>query len=195
MIHITIGSGKLAGINSINTSTLENDFCSKMRKTDSVCRKCYAARYESFRTTLETRLIQNSAILSEKTLNRDVLPYINASVFRFSSFGELINRNHLLNLLAIAEKNPHCNFTLWTKRKDLICNVLRETKKPENLILIYSSPKIGQIAKKPMFFDKVFTVFAKSEKGNAAINCHGSCASCLLCYTKNNTVQINEVVK
>lgn len=195
MIHITIGSGKLAGINSINTSTLENEFCSKMRKTDSVCAKCYAARYESFRTSLEARLVQNSAILSEKVLSRDVLPYINAIAFRFSAFGELINENHLVNLLAIAEKNPHCIFTLWSKRKDLINKVLRETKKPENLILIYSSPKISQIAKKPMFFDKVFTVFGKSEKGSVAINCHGSCASCMLCYSKNEIVHINEVVK
>lgn len=192
VIHITIGQGKMTGINSINTSTLNNEFCTKMRENDSICKKCYAARYEKMRPALHNRLIQNSELLSNNVIDYNQLPFINSAFFRFDSFGELINENHLINLANIAAKNKHCNFALWTKRKDIIVKYFDNNTKPDNLIIIYSSPKIDKVAKLPKHFNKVFTTFSTKSQ---SINCHGQCQSCLLCYTKNDTTNINEKVK
>ena len=195
-IHITQGSGKMTGIQSINTSTIDNAFCSKMRATDSVCSKCYAARYESFRKPLHEALVRNSKALSESILPVSELPYFNSTIVRFDSFGELINERHLKNLANIARKNDHAVFTLWTKQKKLVSDTFKSFEKPSNLILIYSSPVINQEARKPAHFDKVFTVFDKKTAQSVEINCGSkSCVNCQICYSHNNIQSVREVLK
>lgn len=195
-IHITQGSSKMSGIQSVNTSTLNNQFCSKMRATDSVCKSCYAARYESFRKPLHDALVRNDSFLSESILPSQSLPFFNSEFVRFNSFGELINDKHLKNLSNIARKNQHTIFTLWTKQKKLVSDVFSNFEKPQNLIVIYSSPIINKQAKKPDFFDKVFTVYSKEHKNDAFINCGSrSCSDCRICYSKNDIVNVNEILK
>ena len=195
-IHITNGSGKMTGIQSINTSTINNDFCSKMRATDSVCSKCYAARYESFRKPLHDALVRNSKTLSESILPLSELPFFNSNIVRFDSFGELINERHLKNLSNIARKNNHAIFTLWTKQQKLARDTFKSFEKPENLILIYSSPKINLEAKKPAYFDKVFTVYDKKTAQDISINCGSkSCINCRICYSHNNIESVREILK
>ena len=196
MLHVTNGSGKMLGIQSINTSTLENPFCSKMRVIDSVCRKCYAATYEKMRPSLENALLRNHGALSSGILPLSELPFVNAQFLRVNSFGELVNQYHFKNILNLTMKNSHCQVVLWTKRKDLINRVLSVRDKPKNLTLIYSSPVINKAAKLPRHFNKVFTVYDKSHKNASHINCGGkSCNDCQLCYTVNDTVFVNEIVK
>lgn len=186
----------MAGIQSVNTSTLNNAFCSKMRASDSVCKSCYASRYESFRQSLHDALTRNDSALSESILPVKSLPYFNDQFVRFNSFGELINDKHLKNLSNIARKNNHATFTLWTKQKSLVYKVFSNFEKPENLILIYSSPVINKQSKKPDFFDKVFTVYSKDKKGSEFINCGSkNCSSCRICYSQNDIVNVNEILK
>lgn len=191
-VHITTGSGKLEGISSINTSTLSNEYCSKMRVTDSVCGKCYAARYERLRPNISIAFERN-AFLSKRIIDDREIPYINAQEFRFHSYGELINSVHLSNYVLIAEANPRTIFSIWTKRKNLVTRVFNKLTKPSNLIVIYSSPRIDRVEMLPRFFDKVFTAFTKGIIDN--INCHSKCTECKLCYTHNDTVFINEEIK
>lgn len=201
LVHVTIGSktGKMQGIDSINTSSLKNEFCQKMASNEkSICNKCYSNRTSKMYTSLEKRLIQNSELLSGGFLPLEQLPFINSSVMRFDSFGELINHIHFINLLNIAEKNKHCRFVLWTKRKDIVKKVLDNREKPENFHLIFSSPVKNQVAKLPQYFSKVFTVFDKktAQNDNIAINCGGKkCIDCMLCYTDNDTIFVNELLK
>ena len=197
-IHITQGSGKMAGIKSINTSTTNNQFCTKMQQTDSVCSKCYASRYENMRPSLHNALERNDRTLSESILPVQSLPVFNDLFIRGNSFGELINDKHLKNLANIARKNPKTLVTLWTKRKDLIKTVFSNFEKPQNLQIIYSSPIINKQAKKPDFFDKVFTVYDKKTaiNQNIEINCGSkSCMTCQTCYTKNDTINVRELLK
>ena len=195
LLHVTTPSktGKLNGIPSINTSVLNNDFCSRMRESDSVCSKCYASRMEQRYTNLHLAIEKNDTVLSDSIIPNQYLPTFNNLVIRFHSLGELINTIHLHNFLNIAEKNPQTIFTLWTKRKDIINKVLSKRIKPSNFILIYSSPIINKIAPLPKYFNKVFSVHSKSSQAN--INCHGSCIDCMKCYSHNETVFINEIVK
>jgi hypothetical protein len=191
-IHITQGSGKLAGIISINTPTSTNPFCQSMQKTDSVCKSCYAQRYEKLRPNIVTAFERN-LFLSERELLPLELPAIDAQIARFASYGELINMMHFINLLRIALANPQTVFTLWTKRYRIVQRVLKHMPKPDNMILIYSSPVVGKVSALPKGFDKVFTAFAKGSD-TTDINCHGSCNDCRLCYSHNNTTLINEII-
>jgi hypothetical protein len=206
-IHITQASktGKLEGINSINTSVLNNPFCDKMRKGNDVlkrtelsivCEACYAATLEKQYTNLHIAITRNDNLLSSAPLSDRQLPVIMDRVLRFHSLGELINIQHLDNFCSIAKHNPDTFFVLWSKRTDLINKYFSDNDKPINLSLIYSSPKVGKIESLPIHFDKVFTVHAKKPSNdNININCHSKCKDCMLCYSKNEVIYINEVIK
>ncbi len=207
MLHITQASktGKLEGINSINTSVLNNAFCNKMRKGNEVlkrtelsivCEACYAATLEKQYTNLHLAITRNDSLLSDAPLPIRYIPVIMDRVLRFHSLGELINIQHLENFCTIADYNPETFFVLWSKRTDLINAYFSEHHKPLNLSLIYSSPRVGKIESLPPYFDKVFTVHAKKPSNeNIDINCHSKCKDCMLCYSKNDVIYINEVVK
>ena len=192
-VHITQGSGKLAGIISINTPTSTNPFCQAMQKKDSVCKSCYAQRYEKLRPNI-VEAFKRNLFLSERVLLPQEIPAINKQIARFASYGELINMMLFINLLRIALANPRTIFTLWTKRYRIVQRVLNVLGKPDNLILIYSSPIVGKVSALPKGFDKVFTAFARGSD-MTDINCHGSCNTCRLCYSHNDTTFINEIIK
>ena len=193
-LKLSHGSGKMEGIPSLNTNTLSNPFCRQTNKNpNSICYKCYSHySLQTFRMNAVDAFERNSRLLSGKIIPEDNIPFINVKYFRFQSHGELINTNHLLNLVNICIKNHHTTFTLWTKRKDLILEYGKYNTFPDNLILVYSSSKLDDKSKLPKHFNKVFTVFSKPYR---YINCHGACKDCLKCYTKNKTIYINEVVK
>lgn len=195
LLHITTPSktGKLNGIQSINTSVLNNEFCSRMRESDSVCNKCYASRMEKRYSNLHKAIEKNDTVLSNGIIPTQYLPTFNNLAIRFHSLGELINTTHLHNFLNIAEKNPRVIFTLWSKRKDIINKVFSKRIKPSNFILIYSTALMNKISKLPKYFNKVFSVHSKGSQAN--INCHGACITCMKCYSHNETVFINEVLK
>ena len=105
--------------------------------------------------------------------------------------------NHIENICRIAERNPHCNFALWTKRTEIVKPFFNKRTKPSNLILIYSNPKVGTIMNTPpTHFDRTFNNVLKTEFVDQQ-NCTGQkCKDCLLCYTKDNGVTtIVEMVK
>jgi len=203
MLHITNHSPnhKLAGFQSLNTSTLSNEFCIKMMKKQElktdisiICQECYAASMQKRYKNLDIAISKNGLLLSEAPLPIRYIPVINAIAFRFHSLGELINLQHLENYAAIASYNPLTFFTLWTKRKDIVNAYFKAGNvKPDNLSFIYSSSVIGKIEKLPMYFDKVFTAHNKNTEEN--INCHSKCIDCMVCYSKNDTIYINEIKK
>jgi hypothetical protein len=199
-IHITKHSDnqKMESMFSINSNTLSNTFCQAQRKTDSICKSCYAFNQLTMYENNIPPLQNNSNMLSTGILKENELPFLNHSIFRFNSFGELINLNHLHNLVQIAKKNKNTVFTLWTKRKNLIEKYFADEKKPKNLILIFSSYKLNQIEILPDFFDKVFTVFTAKYaiENKVNINCgNKKCINCRLCYSHNKIKNVNEVLK
>ena len=197
-IHISKGSGKLELINSISTNTLTNDYCSKQAKNKkSICSLCYSQKsLKTFRKNMVNVLDKNSRLLSEQVIQKSLLPTIFNSYFRFNSHGELINMIHLENLVNIAKKNKHCNFTLWSKRYDLISIFFDSHKKPKNLFLVYSNSKLNKPVYFPIkHFDKTFNNITKDKVDDFKINCFSKCKDCLLCYTKNKTTTIIEKVK
>jgi len=199
-MRISNGSGKLQDIRSLNTNTLTNEFCISMYNSsadDIICRKCYSMNMlNGLRKNCAPSWQENSDILSGGLIPPHMLPTILDAFFRFSSHGELINMTMLENFHNITLHNPHCSFALWTKRKNFIRKFYSQNKKPANLILIYSNPRIDAVMNQPPeFFDRTFNNVSKGS--DVAQNCTGQkCRDCLLCYKAGNGVtQIVEAVK
>lgn len=190
-VHITTGSGKLQGFPSVNVSSLENEFCKIASQVKgSICSSCYSNRLSKMRKNLEIRLLGNSALLSERILIESEIPTFNNRYVRFNSYGELINKTHMINLLNIARKNPYTTFGLWTKRADIVM----EFNKESNIKYIFSVSKVdGKCSNKRVldYFDKVFIAMSSAE----GTNCTTNCMSCMLCYTDNAVTVIKEKKK
>ena len=190
-LNISKMSGKLIDIPAINTNTVTNEFCIKMKESDTICGQCYSHRMlNTYRKSCQPAWQHNSEKLSSRLLERGEIPFINSAYFRFHGHGELINRNHYRNFVAIAAANPGTNFALWTKRKDLV----RGIEKPANLILVFSNPRIDKIMSlPPAGFNKVFNNVSAE---HVAENCTGQkCRDCLHCYTHTGESVIVERVK
>ena len=193
-IHITQGTGKMQGIVSINSSTLANPFCKKMSANPAfICSKCYANRFESIYPALHRCLMSNSELLSNAILADEDIPIIYQDICRLHSYGELINETHFRNFCKIAEHNPHCLFTLWTKRLNLI-----SPNRPSNLNVIYSNPKLDSpISTVPSGVDGVFNVLTAEYAISHGIksNCPGHCRMCMKCYRSSPAGVIYEILK
>lgn len=169
---------KMMHMFSLNTDTYTNAFCQEMSKDERlVCHRCYAMRLARFYGRKSMRPFErNGEILSSRPLRRDEIPVLNHVLFRFHSYGELINVTHYVNLCNIAIRNPDTTFALWTKRLDLV----DVSVKPANMILVYSNPFLGQHVSKPPGFDRVFTVFPAG--ADVGFNCGEYCWSCRKYY-------------
>lgn len=198
-VHISRMTGKLEDFRAISTNTTTNPFCIKMnaaKDSNKICTKCYShTMLKSYRKNMQPALQRNSDLLA-KPLPKEKIPSILDAFFRFDAHGELINQQHLHNLMDITEHNPHCTFALWTKRKDIVNKVLASRSKPSNMILIYSNPNISNILPNPpKHFDKTFNNVLEHENVDQQ-NCTGQkCKNCLLCYTHNDVTTIVEKVK
>lgn len=198
-------SGKMKGMTSISTSTLENSFCAEMAEVPgSVCGECYARNQLEYQKSTREKYAESTLDLTSRLLSWEEIPTVSSPLgcIRLEAFGELNNTIQVMNYFSICQKNPEMNFALWTKRPELIAEVLNlGFKKPENLNIIWSTllingtPQIGRYD----FVDGYFTVYTKeyAEEHNIKINCGGAlCAECLECYDAHDGIFIiNELLK
>jgi hypothetical protein len=123
-VHVSKMTGKLAEFKAISTNTITNDYCNKQHikgKQDgqNICGDCYShAMLNTYRKNMQAALQRNSDLLSSRKLEPQEIPRVTDAMFRFSAHGELINMQHLENLMLITRDNPWCTFALWTKRVD-----------------------------------------------------------------------------
>lgn len=207
-------TGKMFGLQSLSTSCLCNKYCALRQKNNSaVCAHCYAKRELERKKTLREKMQRNTELLTEHDFAPDEIPYINASVFRFESFGELASKLQVKNYFSICEKNKHCQFAIWTKNAWLIKNAMKyySLSKPENLIIVASLESVNPVSEEAKsilkalrangydFIDKLFAVYTKGYAKEHAININcgsKSCIDCMKCYTPGDPDEIiNEILK
>ena len=100
LVNVTTHSGKMEGIPPISTSCILNARCQKRVNCDkSVCYKCFAHSYMSFRKSLREAMERNFHILTERLITKKEIEdlNINSSFFRFEAFGDLNNNIQLIN--------------------------------------------------------------------------------------------------
>jgi len=192
-------TGKMLHIPSLSTSPMNNSNCIKNRKIkDSICSSCFAVTGCKMYSNLDKMLLKNSETLSKK---QDFSEFkTNTIYYRFESHGDLINSEHLDNLVRIAKNNPQTKFALWTKLYKITEKYFSIETKPENLQVLYSSlMKNKQLnINKFKYADKIFTVYEKQylKETNVDVNCGAKdCFTCGLCYNRNDTQYITEIKK
>lgn len=202
-------TGKMAGMYSLSTSCTLNKYCIERAKNkESICADCFAQSMFSngFYKWTRIRCEHNTRILTTSILDIESFPLVNAFAFRLESFGDIQNTTQVINYFNFCNYNKRVTFALWTKNPFIIANTIRAGyKKPDNLIIIYSSPiknkavSLEKIQSVFPFIDKIFTVWTDTDtatKNNVKINCGArACMKCLRCYTKDGENVISELLK
>ena len=194
-------TGKMTGFCSLSTSPVHNTFCmarSKCRGT--ICEHCYSIAMQLQYKNLSQMLAKNLEVLTTRLIPVEKWPIVNALMFRLESFGDVQNETQVLNYFNFCRRNPRVQFTVWTKNLAVYKSALKVAERPENLIIIASSPVINE----PMdvsaydFVDKVFTVYTKeyATQNGVKVNCGArSCMACQRCYSHNADFHVNELLK
>ena len=170
-----------------------------------ICWFCYADSLMRARANNKACFEENGRVLRSHILEEEEIPLWPTFYGRIEAFGDVDNEKaggviQARNYIRIARYNPRVSFAAWTKNPDIWEKAFEIEGKPENLIMIQSSVSINR-PEKPYIpnFDKVFTVWASEEAAAAAgfaINCGArKCLKCLKCYTNNDIVYINELLK
>lgn len=204
LLKITKHGGKMSGIRSLSTYKLVCNTCLQFKDNKkTICNKCYADRQLKLYKQLAPCLIYNTLLLKYTKLSARQLPFINELYFRFESFSDLQNAQHLENLYKIARYNKKTRFALWTKNYKLI----KSMKTPQNVNIILSSVLLNacvldeyNAAKMKTATGakniKIFTVYDKKHITTVKQNCAKKCITCLKCYkAHDNTLFINEILK
>lgn len=204
LLKITKHGGKMQGINSLSTYKLVCDTCLSLKDNKkTICSHCYADKQLTIYKQLAPCLIYNTLLLKYTKLHARQLPIINDLYFRFESFSDLQNIQHLQNLYRIAKYNSNTQFALWSKNIKLLSQI----KAPKNVNIIISNYFLNSC-----IFDeyttsklkaatgakhvKIFTVYDKKHIASVSQNCQKKCLSCLKCYKKHDvTMFINELLK
>lgn len=202
-------TGKMLGICSLSTSPLVNPRCADRAKDpNSVCHRCFSRTTMEYRKICAEKFGINGNVLSDHVIPVNEWPVILKSAYpeiRIESFGDVINVIHVINYFNLCKRNPKITFTAWTKNIDLYeAAVKMGHEKPDNLILIASSPMLNKeinVEKHPIV-DKIFTVYTfeyikVNNIGPDFINCGArSCKKCGRCYHKADGVEnIREILK
>ena len=195
-------AGKMKGMNSLSSSPVKNPICMERAKDiRSICHECYSMAMNAAYSALAALLEKNTDILTKHIIPVEYWPMVNTLFFRLESFGDVQNTTQVHNYCNFAERNPHCNFAVWTKNIAFYDMVFKTRKKPENLIIIFSSHYLNTeaVIDRFPFVDKVFTVYTAEHaiENKIKITCGGrKCIDCLRCYTKTDSVEyVNELLK
>ena len=197
-------SGKLFGIDAINSNPLSNPFCIEQHdKQDDtiICTECYSIdMLETYRSNCVPNFENNNVTLS--TIIHTDFSYLKFrnDIVRINGHGELLNQTHLHNICNMAFAFPNHTFALWSKRIDIVRKYFKNNSIPSNLILIYSNPKKNKVVSKiPYPFHKVFNnvnLNWNNVSPNLKENCTGQkCNDCRLCYNFNSENIIIELTK
>ena len=122
---------KMAGMQSLSTSPLLNKNCARNCKIKgSICQKCYSVTSNKMYRNLRAMVETNTEILTKHVVKETELPFINHTIFRFESHGDLNNEKQLRNYVNIAKKNKHVNFALWSKQYKIVEKFFDKNEKP-----------------------------------------------------------------
>lgn len=172
-----------------------------------ICAHCFSDRQQDRQKNTRDKLIRNTYLYAFCEIPQEAFDGLIDNlikyddIFRLESFGDLMNACQFENYLRLVRGNPHTTFAEWTKKPWIMNHVFKTENKPENLIIILSSPRLNepitieQARADWWFVDKTFTVYDSDyiTENDIEINCGGKqCITCKLCYEHNDTTELRE---
>jgi len=196
-VHVSKMSGKLEGFRAVNFNPLTSSFCAKMAQIEgSVCSHCYSRKMiGTYRKSCAKPFTANAELMLDDLPNSAVPTFNAHESVRFLAHGDIDTAMQLLNFFVIAFRNNRTQFTMWTKRVDLVGNFANI--KPANLKIIQSSVRLNEADELAEGFDAVFTVYDDADKmpKDTAKYCAGTnCRECMYCY-KHPAGKISELLR
>lgn len=183
-------SGKIEGSSSLDSSAHGCGFCAAMREAAKnnplhICGMCYDfAQENSYKgRNVLNRHSLNLLIMSTVEFSINELATLPATeIVRINSSGDTENIIYARNMIKYVYAHTYTKTAYWVKNTAPIIAACKQLGKPENLILVQSSPIIGHPAKLAEFYVTKEATEAAIKDGSCA--CNGKkCAACgYKCY-------------
>ena len=161
--------------------------------------KCYAKKLERLRPNVRKAYQRNLDILNNDPVQywREVEAAIMCSrFFRFHVSGDIPDGNYFANMVAVAQRNAHCQILCFTKKFELVNqSILDGIKPPENLHLIFSGWR-GLEMVNPFRLAEAHVRYkdGTTTASEGAVDCSGNCVDCAItdsgCWTLKKGEQV-----
>lgn len=178
-VKISKGNSKLGAIPSVSLPSIKT--C-----RECACReKCYAQKLERLRPAVRNAYQHNLEvwIKDPETYWREVEASIMMSrFFRFHVSGDIPSFKYLVNMVAIAKRQPHCEILCFTKKYNLVNEFIEQGGElPSNLHMIFSG-WVGLEMANPFSLPEAHVRYrdGSTTAREDAIECSGNCTECAL---------------
>ena len=178
-VKISKGNSKLGAIPSVSLPSIKT--CRECACHD----KCYAQKLERLRPVVRNAYQHNLEvwIKDPNTYWREVEASIMMSrFFRFHVSGDIPSFRYLVNMVAIAQRQPHCEVLCFTKKYNLVNEFIEQGGElPDNLHMIFSG-WVGLEMANPFSLPEAHVRYrdGSTTARDDAIECSGNCTECAL---------------
>lgn len=178
-VKISKGNSKLGAIPSVSLPSI------KTCRNCACQEKCYAQKLERLRPAVRNAYQHNLEvwIKDPETYWREVEASIMMSrFFRFHVSGDIPSFKYLVNMVAIAKRQPHCEILCFTKKYNLVNELIEQGGElPGNLHMIFSG-WVGLEMANPFSLPEAHVRYrdGSTTAREDAIECSGNCTECAL---------------
>lgn len=178
-VKISKGNSKLGAIPSVSLPSI------KTCRNCACQEKCYAQKLERLRPAVRNAYQHNLEVWLKdpETYWREVEASIMMSrFFRFHVSGDIPSFKYLVNMVEIARRQPHCEILCFTKKYNLVNELIEQGGElPGNLHMIFSG-WVGLEMANPFSLPEAHVRYrdGSTTARDDAIECGGNCTECAL---------------
>ena len=178
-VKISKGNSKLGAIPSVSLPSI------KTCRNCACQEKCYAQKLERLRPAVRNAYQHNLEvwIKDPETYWREVEASIMMSrFFRFHVSGDIPSFKYLVNMVEIARRQPHCEILCFTKKYNLVNELIEQGGElPSNLHMIFSG-WVGLEMTNPFSLPEAHVRYrdGSTTAREDAVECSGNCTECAL---------------
>lgn len=178
-VKISKGNSKLGAIPSVSLPSI------KTCRNCACQEKCYAQKLERLRPAVRNAYQHNLDVWLKdpETYWREVEASIMMSrFFRFHVSGDIPSFKYLINMVEIARRQPHCEILCFTKKYNLVNELVEQGGElPSNLHMIFSG-WVGLEMANPFSLPEAHVRYrdGSTTAREDAIECGGNCTECAL---------------
>ena len=178
-VKISKGNSKLGQIPSVSLPSI------KTCRNCACQEKCYAQKLERMRPAVRNAYQHNLEVWLKdpETYWREVEASIMMSrFFRFHVSGDIPSFKYLINMVEIARRQPHCEILCFTKKYNLVNELIEQgVELPGNLHMIFSG-WVGLEMVNPFSLPEAHVRYrdGSTTAREDAIECGGNCTECAL---------------